>query len=118
MSNFPVIRTAIPKHRYQVGNYAATLLGDIDSGDEIDYRFIMAFVELGQSRPSFYVCAERNRPNERHQGAYRLRVVNEAMSEILDSSDRWSELEVFAEEAIKLGKQALGLGNERIDRLL
>jgi hypothetical protein len=118
MSHLPVIRTAIPKHRYQVGNYAATLLGEIDSGDAIDYRFIMAFVELGQSRPTFYVCAERNRPNERQQGAYRLRVVNAAMSEILDSSDRWSELEVFAEEAINLGKQALGLGNERVDRLL
>ena len=118
MSALPVIRTAIPKHRYQVGSHAATLLGEIDSGDGIDYQFIMAFVALGQSRPSLYVCAERNRPNEREQGAYRLRVVNDAMSEILESSDRWRSLEIFAEDAMKLGKQVLGLGSERVDRLL
>ena len=62
MSQQPQIQTAIPRHRYQVGNYSVTLLGDIASGDGIDYRYILAFVPTGQNRPSLYICCERNRP--------------------------------------------------------
>ncbi len=116
MSQLPVIRTAIPKRRYRVGDQNVTVLGEVESGDGVNYRWIMAFVQDGEARPGFFVCAEKNRPGS--EAAYRLRVVNSAMSEVLDQDDKWGDLDTFAEEALKLGKGALGLGNEPVARLM
>ncbi|PQJ96503.1 hypothetical protein [Chromatium okenii] len=118
MQNRPLIKTAIPKRRYQIGNYTAALLGEIDSGDHQSYRYILAWVPTGQRDPVLYVCAEHTPPNERADGAYRLRVVNENMTEVLDTGDGWGDLETFAEQALNLGMQMLGLMQARIDRLL
>jgi hypothetical protein len=117
MSNLPVIHTAIPQRRYRVGEYGATLLGEVDSGDGIDYRFILAFVEEGSARPSFFVCSERNPPGRRDAGSYRLRMVNAAMSEVLGSDDAWGDIDAFAEEALRIGVKALSLGDETAVRV-
>jgi len=118
MSELPVIRTAIPKRRYQLGAFSVSLLGEVESGDGIDYRYIMGFVAEGESRPSLYVCAERNPPGERGEGGYRLRVVNEVLSEVLGSSDAWGDLDTFAEQALQLAGQALSLTDEEPYRLM
>lgn len=117
MSEFPVIRRAIPKRRYQVGDYAVTLLGEIESGDGVAYTHILAFVREGEGRPTLFVCAESAPPAERGGGSHRLRVVNRAMSEVLDTADAWGDLERFAEEALRVGMQALGLAGEAPYRL-
>jgi len=117
MSDFPVIRTAIPQRRYQAGDYQATLLGEIDSGDGIDYRFILAFIEQGQNQPSFYVCCERNLPPDPEGGAWRIRVVNSAMSEILEVSDDWRNIDAFATDALEVAAQALGFAPGSVRRL-
>ena len=62
MQNRPLIHTAMPKRRYRVGRYFATLLGDIESSDEHCYHYILAFVLEGQSDPVVYVCAEVTPP--------------------------------------------------------
>jgi hypothetical protein len=116
VSDFPVIRTAIPKRRYRVGDQNVTVLGEIESGDGIGYRWIMAFVQDGQPRPGFFVCAEKNRPGS--DAAFRLRVVNAAMSEVVEQSDALGDLDAFAEAGLRLGTSALGLGNEPVARLL
>ncbi len=118
MQDRPAIKTAIPKRRYQVGDHAASLLGEIESGDGRFYRYILAFVPPGQREPVLYVCAEQTPPAERAEGAYRLRVVSELMSELVDTDDRWGELDAFAEQAIKLGVQMLGLQQARIVTLM
>ncbi|MEA3277986.1 MAG: hypothetical protein U9Q81_22410 [Pseudomonadota bacterium] len=118
MQDRPVIKTAIPKHRYQIGDFSASLLGEIDSGDEKTYRYILAFVQMGRAEPSFYVCAEPSPPLESAQGKYRLRVINEAMSEVVDSADKWGDLDAFAEQGVKLGVQALGLKREQVVQLM
>jgi hypothetical protein len=82
MPSFPVIRTAIPKRRFRVGDQNVTLLGEIESGDGVSYRWIMAFVQDGQARPGLFVCAEKNRPGS--EAAYRLRVVNAVMAEVVE----------------------------------
>jgi hypothetical protein len=117
MHDRPAIKTAIPKHRYQVGDYAASLLGEIESGDRRAYRYILAFVPLGRKEPELYVCSEPTAPAERAEGAYRLRVVSEALSDVVDTDDRWGDLETFAAQALKLGAQALGLQREQVVRL-
>ena len=118
MHERPQIRTAIPKHRYQIGDYAASLLGEIESGDLRAYRYILAFVPLGQREPELYVCAEVVPPGESSAGALRLRVVSETLCEVLDTDDRWGDLETFAAQALKLGAQALGLQREPVVRLM
>ena len=118
MQDRPTIKTAIPKRRYQVGDFGVSLLGEIESGDERGYRYILAFVQTGQGQPSFYVCAERTSPIAEAQGRYRLRVINEVMSEIVDTSDAWGDLDAFAERGLRLGTQALGLQREQVLRLM
>jgi hypothetical protein len=118
MQERPIIKTAIPKRRYQAGRYAASLLGEIESGDGRSYRYILAFVAQGQAEPVLYVCSEPTPPAERADGAYRLRVVSEAMTETLDTDDGWGDLDRFAEQALKVGVQMLGLPESGIQRLL
>lgn len=118
MQDRPVIKTAIPKHRYQIGSHAASLLGEIESGDARSYRYILAFVPAGQTEPVLYVCSEAIPPAERADGAYRLRVVGELMSDVVDTDNRWGDLEPFAEQALKLGAQMLGLGEAQVVRVM
>ena len=51
MSEFPRIQTAIPQRRYHYGDYAVSVLGEIESGDDHDYQFkkkhIQQFLEAG-----------------------------------------------------------------------
>jgi hypothetical protein len=118
MREQPQIQTAIPKHRYQIGDYAASLLGEIESGDSRAYRYILAFVPLGRKEPDLYVCAELAPPADREAGAYRLRILSETLSEVLDTGDQWGDLETFASQALKLGAQALGLQREQVVQLM
>ena len=118
MKDKPVIKTAIPKRRFQIGDYSASLLGEIESGDSRRFHYILAFVQMGSNEPLFYVCAEHAPPAESPEGQFRLRVINEAMSEVVDTSDRWGELDSFAEQGVRLGAQALGLQREQVVRLL
>jgi hypothetical protein len=117
MGRLPTIERAIPKRRYQVGEYGATLLGEIESADPLDYAFILAFVREGEGQPTLFVCSEVCPPGEREQGSHRLRLINRAMSEVMDTDDRWRDLDAFAEEGLQLGMQALGLSQETPFRL-
>jgi hypothetical protein len=117
MSDFPMIRRAIPKRRYQVGEYGVTLLGEIESGDDVDYTHILAFVREGDSKPNLFVCAEQLPPGQRSAGSHRLRLISRAMSEVLDTADSWRDAERFAEEGLRVGMQMLGLTSETPYRL-
>jgi hypothetical protein len=115
MQDRPAIKTAIPKHRYQISDYSATVLGDIESGDDRRYRWILALVPMGDTQPSLYVCCEFGRGAG---GRYDIRVINEAMSEVVDSADHWGDLEAFSEMAVDLATQLLGLKNEQAIKLM
>ena len=84
----PRIRTAIPKRRYQLGSFTCVVLGEIESNDNIDYRYILAMVEQGSQQPSFYVTAERNTGGK--GGTFRLRIVAPWGEELIGSSDESS----------------------------
>ena len=118
MQDKPNIRTAIPKRRYEVGDYSVTLLGEIASGDQREFRFIMAFVPMGRQEPSLYVCVEPTASDGSATGRYQLRVVNETMSEVVDRDDRWGDLDAFSEQGLRVGSQSLGLQREQPVRLL
>jgi hypothetical protein len=117
MSHFPLIQTAIPQRRYRLGELIVTLLGEIESGDDIDYQYILAFVEEGRSRPSLYLCSERNPPGSREVGSHRLRLVNAAMSQVLSTADTWRDIDAFAEEGLRIGAATLALQGKQPLRL-
>lgn len=115
----PKIKTAIPQQRYRVGDHQAVVLGEIESGDERRYRYVLALVPEGQAQPVFYVTAEKNpRRVAETQGAYRLRAIAEVLNEDLGSSDRWGDIDAFAQEGLALAAEALGLGGKTPERLL
>jgi hypothetical protein len=118
MQDKPNIGTAIPKRRYQVGDYSAAVLGEVESSDPRQYRYILAMVPMGQRNPTLYITCEVTPPRDSAQGGYRLRLITEAMSEVMDTADRWGDLDSFAEQALKLASQALGLQREQVVRLL
>jgi len=112
MSNFPVIRTAIPLRRYQYGDFSVALLVDIASADRRDYEFIAAFVKEGESQPRLFVVSERLPAGERDRGSHRLRVVTSMIDEIMDVDDRWRRADDFGAQMLQLGCQILGLEQE------
>jgi hypothetical protein len=117
MQDRPTITTAIPKGRYQIGDFSATLLTEVQSPDARRYRYILAFVPDGQREPRFYVCCESS-ADPANPRLCELRVVSEALSEVVDSSERWADADLFAEQALELGVQALGLSKQQIVKLL
>lgn len=118
MQNRPSINTAIPKHRYQVSDYTATVLGDIDAGDGHNYRWILALVLMGETQPGLYICCEQAAAERRADGHYDIRVINDSMSEVVDTADHWGDLEIFSEMALDLARQILGLQNDQIMTLM
>jgi hypothetical protein len=118
MQDRPNIKTALPKRRYQIGDHAATLLGDIESGDDNRYRFILALVPMGEQEPVLYVTCQPAPPARRAEGAFDLRVISANLSDLLDTADRWEQIDQFADQALDLAQQVLGLRNEQVIKLL
>ena len=118
MSEFPRIQTAIPQRRYHYGDYAVSVLAEIESGDGRDYQFVAAFVHEGESQPRLFVVSERKPPGQRQAGTHALRVVNSAMDEEMETDNRWGRLDDFTEQALQIGSQLLGLEQETPYQLL
>jgi hypothetical protein len=110
--------TAVPRRRYQVGDYTATLLGEVETRDPVQYRFILAMVLAGQAQPSLYVTSEKSRRSEASQGSHRLRLIAEGFDEVLGYSDRWREEDAFVTEALSVAVKTLSLADEQALRLL
>jgi len=111
----PQIGTAIPKRRYQIGEFIAVVLGDVESKDSEEYRFVMALVPEGRQQPIFYVSSVRNRSAE--DGSHRLRAASDQLTRDMGASDNWNNLDAFCDEALQVARQALGLMDEQPIRL-
>jgi hypothetical protein len=105
----PRIQTAIPKRRYQLGPCQAVLLGEVESPDPVDYRFILAVLRPGENQPGLFVTAEANPRRARHEGSHRLRIVSEQLDEELGSSNDYANVDGFAAAALAAAAERLGL---------
>jgi hypothetical protein len=116
----PKIATAIPQRRYLCGNYHAVLLGEIESGDGLEYQYILALVREGEARPDCYVTCERLAPRSARAagGRYRLRVIAPPLDEELEVSDRYGDIETFAAEALQIAARVLGLDDKAPQRIM
>ncbi len=109
----PKIQTAIPQRRYQFGEYSGVVLGEIESGDAMKYQYILALVREGESRPAFYVTAEKNPRSRQQEGTHRLRVITHGMDEEIGCSDAWTDIDAFCTEAFTVAAKVLGLPDEQ-----
>jgi hypothetical protein len=114
----PIIKTAIPKRRYQFGEFTLVVLGEIESGDDIPYHFLMGVIPDGSSAPELFISAEKSPRNQREAGAYQMRVMAENTSKTIKKSDRWKNLEAFVDDALALVSELLNLTDEEPRQLL
>lgn len=105
----PKIQTAIPRRRYQIGEYQAVLLGEVESGDGRRYDYILALVRDGERQPQCFVTAERMPPKRRVDGSHLLRLVTAAFTEELGQADEWGDIDRFADEALRLAARTLAI---------
>jgi len=106
----PVIKTAIPKRRFQFGEFTLVVLGNIESNDGVQYHFLMGVIPEGTQTPQLFISAEKFS----NQKIYQLRVIAEQVSQVLEEkSERWENLEIFIQDALNLVSQLLNLSDER-----
>jgi len=105
--NKPSILTAIPLRRYTFGEFTLTVLGDIETRDEVSYRYILAVVQGDDPEPGLYLTAEQGAGED-----LALRVMMRDGEEVIGHSAAWRELDVFVDEAIKIVSQVLNLSDE------
>ncbi len=114
----PHIQTAIPKRRYEIDTFSVVVLGDIESRDPVNYKYIMALVEMGASEPFMYVISQENPPGERQYGRYRVRVLLGDDERDMGSDDFPGDLEQFTEFGLQVASRLLQLTEEAPVRLL
>ncbi|HID46076.1 MAG TPA: hypothetical protein EYP34_10015 [Chromatiaceae bacterium] len=114
----PHIKTAVPKRRYEIDNFSVLLLGDIESTDPVNYKYIMAFVDVSETEPMMYIISEENPPNQREHGRYRVRVLYGHDERDMGSDEFPGDLDQFTEYGMQLASRLLQLTEEEPIRLL
>lgn len=114
----PHIKTAVPKRRYEIDNFSVVVLGEIQSNDPANYKYIMALVDVSEADPLMYITAEENPPNQRDEGRYRVRVLYSDDERDMGSDEFPGDLEQFTEYALQLASRLLQLTEEKPIRLL
>ncbi len=114
----PHIRTAVPRRRYEIDNFSVVVLGDVQSNDPVNYKYIMAFVDVSESEPLMYITSEENPPDKREHGRYRVRVIYGDDERNMGSDEFPGDLEQFTEYGIQLASRLLQLTEEEPIRLL
>lgn len=118
MLNKPQIKTAIPKQRYKLGAFSIIVLGDIQSEDARQYRYVLAAVHEGDPEPGLYLTAEPTPPEQAEHGALCMRLVMVDGEDVLLVNDELSNIDVFAAKGLTVVKTLLQLTDEEAFRLL
>ena len=110
--NKPGIVTAIPKSRYKFGEFTVTVLGDIESNDDREYRHILAVIRGNDPEPGLYVTAERSAPAQSDDGDYTMRIIMRDGDGVIGASDAWGDRDTFVNEALAIVSKMLNLSDE------
>ncbi len=110
----PQIRTAIPQRRYQLGEFMVSVLGDVESSDGIEYRYIMAVARESEPQPQLFVSAERNG----NGAGWQLRVSMAQGSQSLGGDEGLRDLDRFTTAGLEVVRKMLALEDEEPYRLL
>lgn len=112
----PAIRTAIPKRRYRLGEFTLTVLGEIDSSDGIDYRYIMAVIQGQDTEPGLYITAEL--PAGSAGKVLDMRIIMHDGSEVIGQDAEFNQLDAFTSRAMDIVSRVLKLTDETPYQLL
>lgn len=112
--NKPGIRTAIPKRRYRLGEFTLTVLGEVDSKDGINYRFILAVIHGQAPEPGMYITAEQVGGG----GLLDMRVILPDGDQIIGRDAAWGQLDQFTGRGIEVVRRVLNLSDETPWQLL
>lgn len=113
MLNKPSIQRAVPQRRYQYGEFSVVVLGDIESQDALNYRYILAVVRDGDPEPGIYLTCESGR-----NGQQQVRLVMRDGAEVIAEDPAYADLEVFTAAGLDVLRQLLNLGDEEPYRLM
>lgn len=108
----PKIVTALPQCRYKLGGFLITVLGDIESGDGVEYRFIAAVITEGDPEPGLYVTSERPSGGSGRAGKHVMRIVMRDGTQVIGSSERWGNLDPFVSDVLEVVARVLDLQDE------
>lgn len=103
----PSFATAIPRRRYKYGEFTLTVLGDIESPDVIDYRYILAVAQGSDPEPGLYITAEQGAGEE-----LVMRIMMRDGDEVIGHSGQWRDLDMFVDEAMNIVSRILNLSDE------
>ena len=107
----PTIQSAIPKRRYQYGEFLVTLLTEINSQDNINYLYMMAILTEGSAQPEAYITCETIKLEEKT--SYRVRVLSPQSEQIISESSEWRIEHNFCEFALQGIQQMFNLKDEK-----
>lgn len=111
----PSINTAIPKRRYQLGLFQITVLGEVESDDPQQYRYIMGVAADGETQPGMCVSVEKPEAGE---AGLAMRISMADGSQVIGHSEAWHDLDTFVEAALEVVVKMLKLDDEEPYRLL
>ena len=107
----PHIQSAIPKKRYQYGEFTITLLTDIQSNDTPNYLYLMAAVREGSPQPEVYITCESVIQDETK--TYQVRVLSDKQEHIISTKQQWGNEKAFCEYALEGISQMFELSDEQ-----
>lgn len=114
----PGIVTAIPRRRYKYGEFTVTILADIASNDNRNYRYIMAVIKGSDPEPGIYITAEQDSTAGKTGRDYNMRIVMRDGDEVIGTSDAWHDIDAFSNEALGIVGQLLNLSDEEPYKLM
>ncbi|MHB8256054.1 MAG: hypothetical protein ACYDHY_05845 [Acidiferrobacterales bacterium] len=109
----PKIITALPQCRYKLGAFLITVLGEVESGDGVSYRYIAAVITEGDPEPGLYVTSERAAGSSGHTGKHAMRIIMRDGAQVIGTSDRWGNLDMFVSDALEVVARLLDLQDEQ-----
>lgn len=107
----PSIDTAIPKRRYQYGEFTITLLSEITSQDPHTYLYIAAVMQDGKSQPEVYITCEPISAKE--QNKFRVRVLSDQQEHVISEASEWRNEQAFCDFALQGIKEMFELSDEK-----
>jgi hypothetical protein len=110
MNYAPVIKSAQPKQRFQIGKHTAVLLGDIERAGSVEYRFIMVVFDGDTQKPCFFVASEVNSMAQTlGGGSHFLGLFDGDGHANCGTSDDWADEGKFTAEALKIVREKFGV---------
>ena len=108
MKYAPVIKSAKPRQKFQLGKYSAVLLGDIEPAGSVEYKFILAVFDEEQ-QPCFFVASEVNSMARMlGGGSHFLGAFDGNGHANYGDSDDWADEARFAAEALRIVREKFG----------